>query len=328
MTTNSHLIEESLRKGIAYIKSETWPDGMVKLYGFDRNTTEPEYDDLTTFYTGLTGLMIQDIQHPAVTELKSYMVNLLQSEVLNNKFWMWSALKSHLRKIIPPDIDSSSVNSEFLLHNSILLDNLGALSRNRPKDPLKGFYTWIFLRPQLFKENWRDILTLIRHGFYRAKVWQTTSSTPNELNAFVSLNAYCYFIQKDSSFIADAENFISQFLTVEEMHCAYYPNTYTRYFLMSRVLAFSRNKGLRKRFLPTLVNPEKLTDMELSCFILSYRNLNIELEADYKTALMKRQQSDGSFNKEEFFCHSDSMIWRSPGFNTALALNAITTHFK
>ena len=108
------------------------------------------------------------------------------------------------------------------------------------------------------------------------------------------------------------------------MHCVYYPNTYTRYFLMSRVLAFSRNKGLRKRFLPTLVNPEKLTDMELSCFILTYRNLNIELEADYKTALMKRQQSDGSFNKEEFFCHMDSMIWRSPGFNTALALNAIT----
>ena len=317
-------IEKRLNKALEFIKSETWPDGMVKLYGFDRNTTDPEYNDLTTFFTGLTGLMIHDIQHPAATELKSYMVNLLQSEVLNNKFWMWSALKSHLRKIIPPDIDSSSVNSEFLLHNGILLDNLGALSRNRPKDPLKGFYTWIVLRPQLFRENWRDILTLIRHGFYRAKVWQTTSSTPNELNAFVSLNAYCYFIQKDSSFIADAENFISQFLTVEEMHCVYYPNTYTRYFLMSRVLAFSRNKGLRKRFLPTLVNPEKLTDMELSCFILTYRNLNIELEADYKTALMKRQQSDGSFNKEEFFCHMDSMIWRSPGFNTALALNAIT----
>lgn len=325
MTTNSHLIEESLRKGIAYIKSETWPDGMVKLYGFDRNTTDPEYNDLTTFFTGLTGLMIHDIQHPTVTELKSYMVNFLQSEVLNNKFWMWSALNSHLRKIIPPDIDSSSVNSEFLLHNGILLDNLGALSRNRPKDPLKGFYTWIILRPQLFKENWRDILTLIRHGFYRAKIWQTTSSKPHELNAFVSLNAYAYFIQKDPHFIQDAERFIEQYTTVEEMHDVYYPNKYTRYFLMSRVLKYSKRNDLCSIFLPQKISPDDLSDIELSCFILTYRNLNIELEADYKTALMKRQQSDGSFNKEEFFCHSDSMIWRSPGFNAALALNALVT---
>lgn len=328
MTTNSHLIEECLRKGIAHIKSETWPDGMMKLYGFDREANEPEYDDLTTFFTGLSGLMLQEIDHPDLTELKKKMVQLLEREVLNAKFWMWSALNSHLRKIIPPDIDSSSVNSEFLLHNGILLDNLGALSRNRPKDPLKGFYTWIVLRPQLFNEHWKDILTIIRHGFYRAKVWETTSSTPNELNAFVSLNAYCYFIQKDSSFIADAENFISQFLTVEEMHCVYYPNTYTRYFLMSRVLAFSKNKGLRERFLPALVNPEKLTDMELSCFILTYRNLDKKLDALYINALAARQQPDGSFNKDEFFCHMDSMIWRSPGFNTALALNALVGKVK
>jgi hypothetical protein len=136
------------------------------------------------------------------------------------------------------------------MHNGIHLNNIGPLSRNRPKDPLKGFYTWIVLRPQLFNENWKDILTIIRHGFYRAKVWETTSSTPNELNAFVSLNAYAYFIHKDSRFIKDAERFIEQYATVEEMHCVYYPNKYARHFLMSRVLRYSTRKDLRSMFLP------------------------------------------------------------------------------
>jgi len=321
-------IEKVLNQGLIYLESQTWPDGMTKAYGYDRNADAAEYADLTTFTSGLTALMLLDIDEPNAKKLYVKTTHYLKSEILRNKFWMWSAMNSHLRKIIPIDVDSTSINSEVLFKQGIILNNTKIIYNNRLTERLKGFYTWIIVRPRLLSNHWQDILAIFRHSFYQKALWKSTTSRPHETNDLVSANVYHYLILRNKNLIAEAETFLEQFSGVSEMKCSYYINTFFRHFLVSRVLAHSNRDDLKQRFLPKAENLDILSDMELSCFILCHRNMGFQVDSDWLLALAERQNKDGSFNAHDSFCESNSMIWRSPGFNTALALNALVTGTK
>lgn len=318
------LSNEQLSNAIQFIIENTREEGLIRAYAEDLTEGQIEFEDLTTFVTGFTGIHLMDIQHPLLIELKQKMLLFLSNEVINSRFWMWASLNSDLRKIIPIDIDTTSINSELLYHEGINTSNSNILLKNKPYGN-KGFYTWIILRFNFFYVSLNDMLSIYRHGFYRRRVWQTTSSTRNELNALVSINAYRYLILKKPSLLAEAENYIDQYCTVEEMHCVYYPNYYTRHFLISRILEKSTNINLIDKFVPNVLTLNDLNDLELSMYILTMKNLKKVIPEIFKLELLNRQRDDGSWDPNPIFCKMDSMVWRSPGFNTATALAALGT---
>ena len=150
-----------------------------------------------------------------------------------------------------------------------------------------------------------------------------TPSRPFECNDFMSVNLYHYMIVKDKKNLPEAEAFLDQYNSIEEMHDIYYRNTYLNYYFASRVLKFSENMLLRKKFTPQIENTKVLSDLELSSVILSYKELGLSVPIEWKRDLSGRQNDDGSWNHHDVFTFGGNTVWRSPALNTALALAAL-----
>jgi len=312
-------------KAIDFIANSMWIGKTVKTFAHDPTSDQKEYDDYVTYTTGLTGLLLSELKNPnkkLVGMLKAMSV-YIHSELIASKFWMWSALHSDLRKFIPLDIDTSSINSEFLRTQGIHLENHNALSKNQPKDKQKGFYSWIIPRKSYLRESIKTMYAIYRHSFYRRRYWKMTPSNSSECNDFMSVNLYHYMVINDRKHLQEAEDFLNQFDSIDDMHDIYYRNKYLNYYFASRVLKYSTNKDLRVKFTPQIKDTKPLSDLELSSVILAFKELGLDVPSDWRLDLKSRQLEDGSWNKYDVFTFGGNTTWRSPGLNAALALAAL-----
>ena len=313
-------------KGIQYISKNMYEDGMVKTYSSDASKDVAEYEDLVTFTTGLTGLILSEVgienQHLNSALYKMYAY--VKSEIIDTDFWMWAGLRNKVRKFIPIDIDTCSLNSEFMLTRGLHLNNREVLAKNKPNKGNKGFYTWLILRKNNLNIGLKNAAIVFRHSFYSKGFWKLTPSRPYECNDIVSMNLFHYLILEDKSYLKKAERFLSQFPSVRHMSDHYYRDDYYNNFFVSRVLRYSENEELRNRFTPQPEDITVLRDLDLACLILTYKLLEQSIPNEWKQELKDRQQPDGGWNPYDNFTYGGHAVWRSPGLNTAFALAALT----
>jgi hypothetical protein len=317
------LSNQQLSNAIQFIIENTREEGLIRAYAEDLTEGQIEFEDLTTFVTGFTGIHLMDIKHPLLIELKQKMLLFLSNEVINSRFWMWSAIGSDLRKYIPLDIDTTSINSEYCLMNGIHLNNIDTLLRNIHRKENYGFYSWIIPRFKHLANNPKTIFTILRHSFCSPKYWIITPSKPNEYNAFMTVNLFHYLILKDPKHLKSAELFLNQFESIDDMKDIYYKNELLNFYLISRILYYSKNKSLINRFIPQINDIDQLQDIELASILLTYKNLNLKIPSFWKKNLIQRQHLSGSWSTKDVFTYGDSMTWRSPALTTSMVLSAL-----
>jgi len=236
---------------------------------------------------------------------------------------MWSSLQSSLRKVIPIDIDTCSLNSEFLLSRGIKIENHKTLALNANPQTSKGFYTWLILRRSNLKMSISDLKLVFRHGFYQRWFFKNTSAFASECNDITSVNLFHYLMLNDISYLNKAEEFLEQFSSVNSMVDQYYLDEYYKAFFVSRVLRHSKNHELRNRFTPKPESVKQTRDLDLASLILTYKYYELKVPKAWLNELAGRQQKNGGWQEMDTFTYGGKAVWRSPGLNTAFAVAAL-----
>ena len=224
--------ESALDNGLVFINNCIQPNGMVRCFARSTSIKDSNYEDLVTYFSGLTGLILLELGSPIAQQMSERLMKFVKDEMLESHLWMWSAIGSDLRKYIPPDIDTTSINAELIMRYGIDFKGDNILLKNTPNRKKMGFYTWIVPRLKLKGVNFADILSIVRHSFYSLYFWRLTGCFPNQFADISSTNAFYLLMQKDSDLIKDAEVFLSRFQDIDSMNDFSYRNIFIKRFFV------------------------------------------------------------------------------------------------
>ena len=282
------------------------------------------------FFTANILLAIQEVDDPIVKEIQEQGFRFLRSTMEVNGLWrFWHHTSSHLS--VPFDADDTSVCSQALLANNMILNNKYLLLANKDK---KGYLiNWFFPRKEfLLMQNyfWKFLWDVFRCS----KAIISKKITYTEKDTAVAANILLYL--GESEVTKEYIQMVIKEILEDNIVLHYYEDRIILYYHISRAYAagvVSFNK-VRNTIHQHLINQEK---KGFNNILLSSTALTILIHFGLDSSLQKRiyESIKTGFerNKEcghnEYFITKDRYFWfGSDALTTALVLEALHCYQK
>lgn len=288
------VINDSINKAIDFLYNSQLNNGEFKTYECsDSNLKICNLAD-SPFITTFVLYSIKGIENEKVKSMTEKAINFLLSEQKPGGIWSFYTSKSSNK--LPPDLDDTSMVSFILKINNVNFDdNHDTIKKNMNKDNI--FLTWI--NPEF-----------------------------NNTDCVVNANVLLYLVESNLNVCS----YINEAIKSDKSCSNYYPGKLSFFYMVSRafengITCFNSSRDTIIKYILNKQNTNGSFGNDLDTALALNTLINFDYhgnEIDLGIAnLLKKQNSDGSWDRELFFQGSSKIHYGSEELTTALSTEAL-----